>query len=424
MIRQLRSRFIRIAMIAVTLVMLLLCAAVNIANYLSVSAEQTRMLRLIEQNQGVVPPAMRGEKPDGGRFSPELPFSTRYFVLRYTDAGELVQADLKHIAAVTQDNVSDYLQTAVRHGEGFGATGGYRYYVIHDGDNRWMAIFLDCQQEQHAVGTLAGLSLAAMAICIALVYLIVVLCSRRAIDPVVKGAERQKQFITDAGHELKTPITVISTSLKVLEMEVGKQKWIDKAQAQTEKLRELVQSLVTLSRMDEDASPLRFQPFSVSDAARETVDSFRDFAESNGHLLQARITPGCTFCGDEYAVRQLISILLDNAVKYASPGLPICFALRAEKKGIVLRTENPCENADALELNKLFDRFYRADTARSSGGFGIGLSIARSIAEGHRGTIRAERRDTQTIAIVAELRTMPVSRPEHGKKHPRKKQAE
>lgn len=186
-----------------------------------------------------------------------------------------------------------------------------------------MAIFLDSYQELHAVVTFAWMSLAAAAVCVALVYVMIVLCSRRAIAPVIQASERQKQFITDASHELKTPITVIATSLKVLEMEVGQQKWIDKTENQTEKLTELV----TLSRMDEESSPLQMADFPVSDALAEMAESFRGFAASAGHTLDVRVTPGLTYCGDEYAIRQLVSILPDNAVKYAAPDTPIVFSL-------------------------------------------------------------------------------------------------
>ena len=242
--------------------------------------------------------------------------------------------------------------------------------------------------------------------CVALVYVMIVLCSRRAIAPVVQASERQKQFITDASHELKTPITVIATSLKVLEMEVGRQKWIDKAQSQTEKLTQLVSELVTLSRMDEEASPLQMADFPVSDALTETAESFRDFAVSAGHTLVVRATPGLTYCGDEYAIRQLVSILLDNAVKYAAPEASIVFSLEKGRHGVVIRTENPCDTLDTAALGRLFDRFYRADPARSgeTGGFGIGLAIARSIAEGHHGTIRAESPDGRTVIFTVELR--------------------
>ena len=269
-----------------------------------------------------MPQMPQGVKPDGkqgGGFTPETPFSTRYFVLRYDDEGVLVNADLGSIAAVTTDDTTAYLQVATKHGVGYGWSNGYRYYVVKNGENRNMAIFLDAHRDLQTVKTTAWLSLAAMLFCVACVYLL----SRRAIEPVVKASKKQKQFITDASHELKTPITVIATSLKVLEMETGENKWIDKSLAQTEKLRDLVNSLVSLSRMDEEQSPLKMCDFSLSDAVSETVGSFADFAAANGHMLTAEIAPEILYHGDEYAIRQMVSILLDNAVKYASDGSPI-----------------------------------------------------------------------------------------------------
>lgn len=406
MLKTLRKRFIRITMLAVTAVMLVLCLIVNIANYVSVDGDLTKMLQMISNNQGTVPQMPLGDhptdKPQGG-FTPETPFSTRYFVLRYDDEGTLVNADLGSIAAVTEDDTAEYLQIAIQHGEGYGWSDGYRYYVVKNGENRNMAVFLDAHKELATVKTTAILSLAAMLFCVACVYLIVTLLSRRAIDPVVKASEKQKQFITDASHELKTPITVIATSLKVLEMENGENKWIDKSLAQTEKLRDLVNSLVSLSRMDEEQSPLKISDFSITDAVSETVSSFEDFAEANGHTLTAEIAPEMTYRGDEYAIRQMVSILLDNAVKYASENSPICVTLEKGKKGPVLRTVNRCEGLTQQQADKLFDRFYRADPSRTAGGFGIGLSLARSIAEGHKGSIKATCRGENEIEFTVQL---------------------
>lgn len=408
MIKKLRQKFILIATLAVTLVMLLLCLIVNVANFISVDSGLRQMLTVISDNRGSIPPMPKDDRPQEkreGQFTPETPFSTRYFVLRYTDDGSLTGADLDKIAAVTEEDTDTFLSEAISHGEGFGYFSGYRYYVRRVGENRWMAVFLDCYKDMATVGKTALLSLIAMAVCVGLVYVIVVLCSRRAIDPVIQSHQRQKQFITDAGHELKTPITVIATSLKVLEMETGKQKWIDKAQAQTEKLKELVNSLVSLSKMDEEDSPLHFSPFNISDAVSETVDSFSDFARSENHRIEAEIEPGLKYTGDEYAVRQLVSVLIDNAVKY-SASETIRFSLKKHKKGIIIQTENGCENLRPQDTAKLFDRFYRADTARTpgTGGFGIGLSLARSIVTAHNGDIRAELHDGKTLTITAKLK--------------------
>ncbi len=340
--------------------------------------------------------------------NPEAPYSTRYFVLRYEEDGTLTSSDLGHIAAVTEDDIGTYLAIAQKHGTGFGYTKGYKYRVVQQEDGTYMAVFLNCYKEEQSIMVFALISLGAMVLCVIRVYVIVVLCSRRAIDPVVKASQRQKQFITDASHELKTPITVIATSLRVLEMEVGQQKWIDKAQGQTEKLKELVNSLVSLSRMDEEDSPLQMQPFPISDTLTETAESFRDFAQAKGHRLELSIAPELRYTGDEYAIRQLASILLDNAVKYAPEGTPIRFSLEKSKKGVILKTRNAWTSPlEEKELARLFDRFYRPDKSRTSstGGFGIGLSIARSIAEGHRGSIRAAATEDGTgITFTAELR--------------------
>ena len=421
MIKRLRSRFIRIATLSVAAVMLLLTVILNVVNYVSTDSDLRSTLTLIYENQGTIPVSNQGgglpdtgdvpppEPPQGGpnerdgHFTPETPFSTRYFVLRYEDDGTLVLADLTKIASVTDADTAEYLTAALKNGEGYGRCGSYRFFVAHTGDDQNMAIFLDSYQQFRAIRLLLLWSLLADVGCTLLVLLLVVLLSRRAIDPVVRSAQQQKQFITDASHELKTPITVIATSLKVLEMEVGQQKWIDKAQTQTEKLTELVNSLVTLSRMDEGDSPLKMEPFPVSDAVSETAESFRDLALSRGHPLELTVQPELTYRGDEYAVRQLTSILLDNAVKYAAPESPITLTLEKGRKGVVLRQSNRCAEPESIDPAKLFDRFYQADPSRGAGGFGIGLSIARSIAEGHKGTIRAAV-SGDTITFAAELK--------------------
>ncbi|MBQ6397997.1 MAG: hypothetical protein IJI06_07620, partial [Oscillospiraceae bacterium] len=339
MIERLRKRFIRIAVLSVALVMLLLSVVVNVSNYVSVNADVDSLLAMISEeierpvgvprgNDGFRDGIHEGEmRPDGEpnwfderggrRFNSETPFATRYFILYYDEAGELLATDLTHIAAVDEDEVSEYLSVAIKHGEGSAYYGGYKYRVSPFGNGACKAVFMDCYSQIRSVRNVALLTLAADTFCLLLVYVLVVIFSKRAIDPVVKSTRQQKQFITDASHELKTPLTVMTTSLKVLEMEVGQSKWIDKATAQTQKMTELVNSLVTLSRMDEEQPPAAMTEFDLSAAVGETVDSFRDSAEAEGHPIKAEITDGIFYCGDETAMRQLVSILMDNALKYA-----------------------------------------------------------------------------------------------------------
>lgn len=409
MIHKLQRKFIAIAMGSVTLVMLVLGISINVINFFSTDNNLNARLEMIFENEGSVPQFSASGKPGqkrDSRFNAETPYSTRYFVLRYTETGELINANMKSIAAVTEEDAETYLNIAAEHGEGFGYSGSYKFYVASTGDKHYMAIFLDCYDELHTLRTFSAVSLLVALTCVAMVFVLVVLLSKRAITPAIQTMEKQKQFITDASHELKTPLTVINTSLKVLEMDVGESKWIDKIQGQTDKLSTLVNDLVTLSRLDEERPPLRSNNFDISAAVEEVADSFCDHAAAHGHVLETEITPDLSYHGDEYAIRQMVSILLDNAVKYADADGKIRLSLKSVKKKIMIQTENPCATLDEHETEKLFDRFYRADKARSNKttGFGIGLSIAKTIAEAHNGTIAANRTADGIVHFVVTLR--------------------
>lgn len=418
MIQRLRKRFIRIAMLSVALVLLALTLIVNIANFVSTNRDINEMLDLIYEGPDPGTPAekpqtgpetgrpMLPQEPQKGPFNQETPYSMRYFTLTLDADGTVADGDFTHIASVTQQSAIAYAAAALRHGKGYGFySSSCKFLVTAQENGQYLAIFLDCYQQLRAVRMLAVWSGVSYAVCIALVYVLVVLLSRRAIDPVVQASERQKQFITDAGHELKTPITVIGTSLKVLEMEVGKQKWIDKARMQTEKLCELVQALITLCKYDEQTTLLHPQPFNVDEAVRDTVESFAELAQAKDCSLDISSLPELIFCGDEAAVRQLVSILLDNAVKYAVPDTVIHVSLEPLRRGVQLAVENDYVQPIDVPLDRLFDRFYRPDASRTAatGGFGIGLSIAKSIAEAHHGTICASTKENR-ITFTAELK--------------------
>ena len=440
MIKRLRKRFIRITTVSVAAVMLVLTLIVNAANFVSTDAGLKNTLAIIAENRGEMPNRLDwngpadGETPPafpdgtppsgpngridglnekdrrhtgfGGQMNEEALFSTRYFTLAYDADGSLTNTNFDRIAAVTADDADAYLALARAKGEGYGFTGNYRYLVTKTEDGGHLAVFLECFREFRSVRLLAVLSLAAAAFCVLLVYLLVKLLSRRAIDPTVRAIEQQKQFITDASHELKTPLTVINTSLSVLEMETGKNKWIDKANAQTMKMSELIGSLVTLSRLDEEDPRLTMAEFNISDAVSEVAESFREPAEAGGRSLTIDVEPGLSYRGSETSIRQLVSVLMENALKYTTEGGAIRLSLERDKHGVVLRESNPCEPLSKEDLDRLFDRFYRPDRSRTSatGGFGVGLSIARAVCEAHNGSIRAESPREGEIEFTAVLR--------------------
>lgn len=268
-----------------------------------------------------------------------------------------------------------------------------------------MYIFLDCSRDLTAVRNFLSNSIFASLFGILAVFLTVVAMSKRAVRPMAESYEKQKKFITNAGHEIKTPLTIIDSCTEVLEMEQGKNKWTDGIRSQVRRLAALTQGLVSLARMDENATRLPMEDFSLSDAVLETLEPFMLLAENHHLRLTADIQPDIHYHGNEQTIRQLCSILADNAVKYALEKSDIHFSLSQKGRKIFLITDNKAENLEKGDQSVFFDRFYRGDTSRSSEkrGYGIGLSMAQSIVMAHNGKISIRCDDGKTLVITVQL---------------------
>lgn len=237
-----------------------------------------------------------------------------------------------------------------------------------------------------------------------LVLGLIVHFSDRIVRPISESYEKQKRFITDAGHELKTPITIINADVDVLRMEQGDSEWLDDIQLQVKRMSDLTGNLMYLSRMEESDGKLPVIEFPVSDLVTETAASFRLLAQSEDKTLQCDIDPMLSMKGNDKAVGQLTGILLDNAIKYSPEGSSITINLRRQGRNLILSVSNQSNYTIAKEdLPRLFDRFYRTDLSRNSetGGHGIGLSVAKAIVEAHNGRIQAESPDGSTLKITA-----------------------
>ena len=237
------------------------------------------------------------------------------------------------------------------------------------------------------------------------ILLIIILISKRAVKPTAEAYEKQKQFVTDANHELKTPLTLILSNADIVESEIGENEWLEDICGEGEQMGALINQLVTLSRMDEDGSNLSVTEFDLSAVALDTVSEFEGLAAERNKELTADIEPDIVYSGDEGMIRQLLSILLDNAVKYCYPDGQIIASVHSKSHGAVITVENTYADVDSVELERLFDRFYRADKARSfTGSFGVGLSIAKGIAQKHRGSILAYKKDNDHIGFKVILK--------------------
>lgn len=202
--------------------------------------------------------------------------------------------------------------------------------------------------------------------------------------------------------ELKTPLTIIDADAEVLEMDIGENEWLRDIQTQTKRLAELTNNLILLSRMEEQPQTEKIE-FPLSDLAEETVETFQALAKTHSKHLTAHIQPMLSMRGDEKAICQLITILLDNAVKYSSEDGTIDLTLEKQKNTIRLTVRNTVESVSKKDLAHLFDRFYRADPSRNSQtrGYGLGLSIASAIVNSHRGKIWAATPDEKSFSITA-----------------------
>ena len=393
MLRRLRWKFIRITMGSMLAVFCFLLVAINLINYWQFLSSADAMLRLIGQNGGRLPnygQILNGElRPEPQvLFNEETPFFTRFFAVIGEDQ-QVTDVWMEQIAAVTEDDAETYYQKAVDGGKTSGFVENFRYLVTRDGTTR-QVIFLDCSRELQSQLTFVLISVSVAAVAYLAIFLLVYLLSRRAIRPIAQNFEQQKQFITDAGHELKTPLTIISTSADVLDAELPDNEWVSNIRRQAARMSGLITNLIMLSRMNEEGAPLQEDLFVLSEAVWDVAAQYQSMAEARGKELQLHIEDDVAFRGDAAAIQQMLSLLLDNAVQYADPGSVIVLRLRQERD-VMLEISNRCTLPENLDPERLFDRFYRLDPARSqsSGGSGIGLSVARAIAERHGGTLRA-----------------------------------
>ena len=324
------------------------------------------------------------------------------------ETGTFTITDASHIQDRTDEELQAIVLPALQSGQDTGRTGDYQYLIRWGNAGKGTAVFLNCETKFDAIRGLAILSGIACAGGIGIAWLLVFLFSERAIQPLIRNAEQQKRFITDAGHELKTPLAVISANMDALEIETEKNEWIDSTREQLGKMKKLVSELTYLSRLDEEDAALIQEEVDFSALIRTETEAFQGMAEFQGKALETEVEDGLVLTGDREALRRLISQLCDNALKYSPEGDTIRLSARRTGKVLCLTEENSLTEPMSEEtLFHLFDRFYRPDASRSreSGGTGIGLSMIRAVTEKHGGQIRAELTKSGGIRFICDFPT-------------------
>lgn len=410
MIKKLRIKLIVASMFSLFIVLLIILGTAGVLNYQKIISDADTVLSILSENGGNFPD--NGKKfeeqppPDDiyrgiPRFSPELPYESRYFSVFLDSSGNVISVNTGKIAAVDTSTAIQYAQDVWQNKNDKGFADDYRYLIYSLGTEVHL-IFLDCGRSLSSFRTFMLNGVATSLVGLLAVLLLLILLSRRIVKPFIENFEKQKQFITDAGHELKTPLTIIDADAEVLEMDLGQNEWLNDIQNQTKRLADLTNNLILLARMEEEQPRIEAIEFPLSDMAEEAVAAFQAPAKTQNKSLTFQIQPMISMVGDEKAIRRLFSILLDNAVKYSEDGGNISLTLEKQKNFIRLYVFNTAEAVAKSSLPHLFDRFYRADQSRNSqtGRYGLGLSIAAAIVNAHKGKISAATQDEKSLLIT------------------------
>jgi len=422
MIRNLRRKFIAVAMSSMLAVLIIIVCALNAANYINMVSRVDKILDMLAENGGHFPDSFGenfGQKdrmPGGVRkpmyareFSAETPYDTRFFSVKLDADGQVISVDTGRIASVKTEEASAYAGKVHSLGKSRGFLEHYRFLEKVDDAGCCRVIFVDCEKELESHRRMLLASAGVSALGTLAVFILVLIFSKRVFKPVELSYIKQKQFITDASHELKTPLTIISANVDLLEMEGEPNQWTGSIRNQVKRLRGLTEQMVTLSRLEEEGEKL-FTKCDLSHIVAETAETFEPLAVAQNKKLQLNIQEGISCMGEEDKLRQMVSLLMDNALKYASADGEIRVSLETNKKGARAKLtvwNTVSEDSGITKGNQdiLFERFYRADSSRNSktGGSGIGLSVVKAIVERHGGKITAESTDGESICFTILL---------------------
>lgn len=422
MFKKVRRKFIISAMFATLVVTLALIISINLINYMQVTRNLKAVMDEMDPRQVFSAPQERAEKDEADMTEPdvssqayppdfhremrntaEVQYAGRYFTILVDEngtshaSGGSFGLDDEEASALASDILS--------RGRASGIYNNYLYEVREIGNEGSKQIrLLDCTTELKAMRSLLLTSILVGLGGLLLTFLFICRMSEKAIWPLRESMEKQKRFITDAGHELKTPLSVIGTNMDILAMDLPDNEWVKGTKKQVGKLRGLIEHLISLSRLEEAQSELKMKPFNLSQAVQDTADAFEGIGDMNNTPICTRIAENLTVTADEASVVQLLTILTDNALEYALPDTDVELRLFRQGRHVCFETINAWDRSTPSDqLDRFFDRFYRGDPSRSGGatarGYGLGLSIAQAIAARNHLTLHVSEDEAHRIVF-------------------------
>ena len=436
-INKLRRNFMLVAMISFICVMLGMGGVIYFTNLVVTRHEIRKVMNYIVRHEGHLSGSVSEtefyppESPAGGPIeegtwsdqvfelswsdffgarneaveSPEFQYSTRYFAVRFDQNEQVTDVVTSRIAAFSDQEAEQYARAVLGRFPRFGSYGVYYYLVSDMPDGGEMVVYLDSSNQIFTSNRLLITVLVLVMLGIVVMFFLVRYFSYRLVQPEIRNAEKQKQFLTNASHELKTPLSVIRANTELDMMLNGENEWNQSTMRQVDRMTGLIQNLVLISRAAEQEDGSERTMTDLSAAVTETVDTFSPIALQEGKELKKSINPGIKMEADGSQIRQLASLLTDNAIKYCDDAGTIEVSLSQRGKTVRLVVSNTYAAGSDVDYSRFFERFYRQDEAHDTekGGYGIGLSIAESIVEQYDGTIGAAWKDG-IIAFTCLLR--------------------
>ena len=395
MFRRSRKRIIASVMLSLVLLLVITIGVIYTSSYLRIRNQNMEMLKryvglysLDELPGEGSPPEFDGEPPfdiPSDAETPEYKLSTFYSVA-FSDSSEPIAIDSGKQGVYTESDLVDTANEILEKGRTSGRHGSL-LYMTEKRDGYTLVAFMDITVNMSGMNTLINYTLAAGLIALVVLFIASKHIADRIITPLEQNDIRQKQFVSDAGHELKTPLSVINANAELLQRQSGDNEWLSNIRYETDRMSTLVKQLLDLSRAEN--AELVTENIDLSRSVTGEVLPFESVAFEQGLTIESDIAEGIFVSGNRSQLTQVVSILLDNAIRHSSGGDTVTVSLHTEHKQAVLTVTNPSEPIPAEKLARLFERFYRVDEVRNSeeGHYGLGLAIAKAITERHGGNI-------------------------------------
>ena len=400
MIKQLRLKIIAVVLGTLLSVFAAVLLVLNISVYQTSAQLTDDFMASVVENDGFMfparddsqeraaPPPERHDRRGTSPFAQPEMRSGRFFYAKADSSDSVFEMNLSMMFDFSADDAIEYISAALSNAQKKGSIGNYSYIVAAK-EYGHIIVFAERSIEMRLLDQLTKTSLWVAGIAGIILICFTALLSKWMVSPIKKAFDNQRRFVSDASHELKTPLTIISANADVLQNEIGFRRQISSIKTQADRMNGLVHDLLTLAKTDEGRTEITMSEFNLSGAILSTALEFESLAFEEGKQYSYEIEEGVSFIGGEKYIKQLAGILIDNAIRYSDANGTIKISLQKDGSRARISVYNTGIGVPDIERTRIFERFYRSDEsrARETGGYGVGLSIARAIAEMHRGKI-------------------------------------